>query len=350
MQSSFAVFGMIKRHMAIRLLLNAVSFFKLGKLFPKACGQGLIFTLHHVRPAAPSTFDPNALLNITPEFLEQAIIASKEAGLIAVRLEDLPTLLAGADTSKKYVCFTLDDGYKDNAEFAAPIFRKHNVPYTIFICPGLTRRTRTMWWETVADILRDHSKISFDFGSGLEDLKVTSWYGKQAAFFRFAKFVEVTDEDNAVQRIDILAKSLGIDPMAIVERDVMNEAELRALAKDPLVSFGGHTMTHCNLARVTPERLQYELSESCKVTAGYAGKSIPTFAYPYGHSHTVGKREFAAAKKLGLKLAVTTQPGVLKACSLDNVTALNRVSLNGWYQRPRFVKALISGVPFLFVK
>ncbi len=350
MQSSFAVLAMIKRHLAIRLLLNAVSYLKLASLFPKASGQGLIFTLHHVRPATSSAFDPNALLNITPEFLEQAIVASQQAGLIPVRLEDLPTLLAGLDKSKKYVCFTLDDGYKDNAEFAAPIFRKHNVPYTIFICPGLTNRTRTMWWETVAYILRDNAEISFDFGSGPEVLKLISWHAKQAAFFRFAKFVELTDEDSAVQKIDALAKSLGIDLMAIVEREIMSESELRALAKDPLVSFGGHTMTHCNLARVSPDRLNYELSESCKVVAGYAGKSVDSFAYPYGHSYTVGKREFSAAKNLGLKLAVTTQPGVLKACSLDNVTALKRVSLNGWYQHPRFVKALISGVPFLFVK
>lgn len=350
MQSSFAVFGLIKRHMTIRLLLNAVSYLKLGALFPKAGGQGVIFTLHHVRPATNRAFDPNGLLDITPEFLEAAIITVKEAGLIPVRLEDLPALLAGPDKTKKYVCFTLDDGNKDNAEFAAPVFRKHNVPYTIFVCPGLSKRIRTMWWETVAAILRENSEITFDFGAGIEKLETKNKFSKQALFFRFVKFVEETDEDSAVEKIDALAKSLRIDPLAIVEREIMTEAELRALAKDPLVSYGAHTMTHTNLVNATPERLMFELSESCKLVAAYSGKAVTTFAYPYGHTYAVGKREFQAAAEVGLKLAVTTQPGVLRSCSLDNLHALKRVSLNGGYQNTRFVKALISGVPFLFVK
>ncbi len=350
MQSWASVTGMIAKHLGIHALLFAVAFFRLEWLFPRAGGQGLIFTLHHVRPPIHRSFDPNGLLSITPDFLEQAIITAKQAGLEPVRLENLPALLAGADKSKKYVCFTLDDGNKDNAEFAAPIFRKHNVPYTIFVCPGLSGRTRTMWWETVAAILRENDKIRFDFGAGPKTLTLTNWFSKQAAFFRFSTFAEVTDEDSAVQKIDALAQSLGINAMAIVERDIMSEAELQALAKDPLVTFGGHTMTHSNLARVSPERLHFELSESCKMISAFAGKPVTTFAYPYGHTHTVGQREYAAAKSIGVELAVTTQPGMLNSGSLNNMTALKRISLNGWYQHPRFVKALVSGVPFLFVK
>lgn len=350
MQSTRSVLGMMTKHLCIRALLNTVALFRLGKLFPKVSGQGVIFTLHHVRPALHHAFDPNALLDITPEFLETVILTAKQAGLRPVRLEDLPGHLAAPDKSQKYVCFTLDDGNKDNAQYAAPIFRKHNVPYTIFICPGFSRRTRTMWWETVAHVLRQNQSITFDFGAGAETLHIKNRFRKHMAFFKFANFVERVSEDSAVIKIDAWAKSLGINPVAIVEREIMSEAELRELAKDPLVTYGGHTMTHINLARASAERLQLELAESLKVVTEYAGKPVSTFAYPYGHSYTVGQREFDAAKNLGWKLAVTTQPGVLKLCSLDHPTALKRISINGWYQKPRFVKALISGVPFLFLK
>jgi peptidoglycan/xylan/chitin deacetylase (PgdA/CDA1 family) len=350
MQNMASVLGMIAKHLGIHALLNTVALLQLGKLFPHAAGRGVIFTLHHVRPATNLAFDPNGLLDITPEFLEATIVAIKEAGHIPVRLEDLPALLASPDRSKKYVCFTLDDGNKDNAEYAAPIFRKHNIPYTIFVCPGLSMRARTMWWETVAVVLRENTEITFDFGAGPETLRIKNNFHKQAMFFRFAKFVEGIDEDLAVERIDALAKSVGINPMAIVEREIMTVAELRVLAKDPLVTFGGHTMTHTNLANATADRMMFELLESCKLISEYSGKAVTTFAYPYGHSYTVGKREFQAAADIGLKLAVTTQPGVLKNCSQNHLTALKRVSLNGWYQHTRFVKALVSGVPFLFMK
>jgi peptidoglycan/xylan/chitin deacetylase (PgdA/CDA1 family) len=350
MQGMVSVLRMIAKHFGIHALLNIVAVLQLAKLFPKAAGQGVIFTLHHVRPPTNRSFDPNGLLDVTPEFLEQAILTVKEAGLTPVRLEDLPGLLASPDKSKKYVCFTLDDGNRDNAEYAAPIFRRHNVPYTVFVCPGLSRRTRTMWWETAALILRENSAISFDFGAGIEKLAIKGKLNKQAAFLRFAKFVELTDEDSAVEKIDTLAKSLGINPLSIVEEEIMTEAELRVLTKDPLVTLGGHTMTHCKLAHTTTERLRFELAESCNLVADYSGKPVTTFAYPYGHSYAVGMREHEATRNAGLQLAVTTQPGVLRNNSLSNPYALKRVSLNGWYQRKRFVKALISGVPFLFVK
>jgi hypothetical protein len=43
---------------------------------------------------------------------------------------------------------------------------------------------------------------------------------------------------------------------------------------------------------------------------------------------------------------VTTQPGVLGPWSVERPTAIARVSLNGLYQKKRYVKALISGIPF----
>jgi peptidoglycan/xylan/chitin deacetylase (PgdA/CDA1 family) len=315
-----------------------IAFLHLEKLLPHAAGRGVIFTLHHVRPFVNRGFNPNALLEITPEFLEQAILEAKRAGLEPVRLEDLPRLLA-ADNTRKFVCFTLDDGNRNNLEYAAPIFRKHNVPYTIFICPGLTTRTTTMWWETVSAVLRKVETVQIDFGAGLETLS-----NKQKTFSKFARYVQSVPEDEAVIKINALAQSVGIDPRAIVEQDIMSEAELKKLSADPLLSLGAHSMTHRNLARLSPADLQVEIIQSCKAVSAYAGKSVTSFAYPYGWQSAAGGREFVATKAAGISVAVTTQPGVLR--NLGNLTGLSRVSLNGLYQKPKYVRALISGIAF----
>jgi peptidoglycan/xylan/chitin deacetylase (PgdA/CDA1 family) len=127
----------------------------------------------------------------------------------------------------------------------------------------------------------------------------------------------------------------------------MTAEELRRLsASDEFVALGAHTMTHPNLARVGAERLRYELGQSAIEVAGYCGRAPKAFAYPYGGRRAVGPRESQVALDCGYGVAVTTQPGVLSSASLDKPMLLPRVSLNGLYQRKRFVRALVSGLPF----
>jgi peptidoglycan/xylan/chitin deacetylase (PgdA/CDA1 family) len=339
------VFSEGSRQLTIKSALNIISVLQLDRLWPKSVARGVIFTLHHVRPAVDRGFNPNYSLEITPEFLELAIITAKEQGLEPVQLEDLPELLETASSERKFVCFTLDDGYRNNAEFAAPIFRKHNVPYTIFVCPGFAKRQKTMWWETVAAVLNVADTIKFDFGAGLKTIQTRSHWQKQNLFYRFSDFVHATDEGHAVSVIDQLARDYKIDPMAIVDREVMTEVELAHLSADPFVRFGGHTMCHCNLARVDEAFLRYEIEESCNVVSQYGKRKVTSFAYPYGGRFAASEREFAIVKNLGLAIAVTTQPGII-ADQSENLTGMKRVSLNGFYQKKRYVKALASGLPY----
>ncbi|HSR80135.1 MAG TPA: polysaccharide deacetylase, partial [Hyphomicrobiaceae bacterium] len=70
------------------------------------------------------------------------------------------------------------------------------------------------------------------------------------------------------------------------------------------------------------------------------------FSYPYGDQASAGPREFGLAKELGLKTGVTTRRGLIHPRHATELTALPRVSLNGEYQKQRYVKVLLSGAPF----
>lgn len=339
------------KYAVIRAGLEAIALSPLERLFPSIGGRGLIFTLHHVHPETKGqAFEPNAILSVTPAFLKEAIQAALEHNLTPVHLHDLPALLADPADTRNFVAFTLDDGYRNNAEFAAPVFREFDIPYTIFITSGFVERTRSMWWETAAAIIRESASIEFDFGYGLETVISATLDQKLATFERFASFVGSIDEDEAVQRIDETAMHRhGINPLTIVDALVMNEAELRSLSKDSLAHFGAHTVTHVNLCRVDPNRLQREIADSTSAVERYVGQRPQSFSYPYGWSRATGKREANAARRAGFGLAVTTQPGVLGSYSLEQPMLLPRVSLNGYFQKKRYVKALISGLPFRFM-
>ena len=76
------------------------------------------------------------------------------------------------------------------------------------------------------------------------------------------------------------------------------------------------------------------------------GRPCRHFSYPYGCAKSAGPREFRIAEELGIETAVTTQKGLLYPEHAHELTALPRLSLNGDFQDIRYVKALLSGVPF----
>lgn len=334
------------KHGAIRAGLEGVALTRAGALWPAAAGRGMIFTLHHVRPARRGGFDPIATLSVTPEFLDQTIRVCVETGLTPVALDDLPRLLADPEDKRRFAAFTLDDGLRNNAEHAAPVFRRHGVPYTIFVAQGFVERTRSMWWETAKVLTRSKDRFEFDFGHGPETVSAQTLSQKQDAYERIVHFVHSNDEDAAVAQVERAARSRMIDPLAIVDQLIMTAEELKALSADPLCRFGAHTKTHIAMARVDEARLAEEVIGSMDAVEAYVGYRPTTFAYPYGTKVAISQREFDAVANAGIKLAVTTRPGVLTADSFNQPTQLPRVSLNGHYQRRRYVEALLTGLPF----
>jgi peptidoglycan/xylan/chitin deacetylase (PgdA/CDA1 family) len=310
-----------------------------------ARGLGAIFTLHHVRPRPTTAFQPNDILDITPEFLETAILTLKSEGYQFIRLEDIPARLTGDQTST-FACFTLDDGYRDNAEFAAPVFTRHNVPFTIFLTKGFIDATQSMWWETLDALLNKADRLDFDFGNGTETVAAETGAQKLKAFDRVAEFVNSTDEHQAVKQLDQVAKRAGIDALDITRTLTMREDELKALLDNPLVSFGAHTVSHRGLARLSTHDSEQEIAQSIERVARITGEAPASFAYPYGNDRSFSPRERSLLKRAGMDIAVTTRPGTLNSKHAADMTALPRISLNGLYQKARYVRALASGIPF----
>jgi peptidoglycan/xylan/chitin deacetylase (PgdA/CDA1 family) len=338
------------KYSVIRAGLDAISLLQIDRLMPSAAQNGLIFTLHHVRPAVQGQkFTPNAILSVTPEFLEATIQQVLEAGMVPVHVHELPELLRDNSENKRYVCFTLDDGYRNNAEYAAPVFRRYNIPYTIYITSGFAERKAILWWEVIEQVLRENTSLSFDFGAGMQTMPLKTSLQKKAAFARFARYVDNSNEDEAVSRIAELALCCGIDPMRITRDLTMDITELQALQQrdNGLVHFGAHTVSHINLSRVDAMRMKQEIEASAQWLQTNLGRTPLSLAYPYGWKTAVSQKTFSVARESGFTVAVTTQPGMLNAAVLQHPQSFPRVSLNGYFQKKRYIRALISGIPFI---
>lgn len=312
-------------------------------------GQGAIFTLHHVRPKFTRPFHPNDLLEVTPEFLDDALATLKASGYDFIRIEDIPDRLASKST-RPFACFTLDDGNRNNKTEAAPVFTRHGAPFTIFITKGFIEGTRSLWWETLEALLNKTPAIDFDFGIGPEPVPAATPAQKLAAYRRITDFVSTADEAHAVEQLDAEARRHGVDPLSITRHLTMRADELRELAANPLVSYGAHTVSHRGLARLSDTDARREISHSVEAVPSMTGKAANGFAYTYGDARSVSPRERQILRDLGIRIGVTTRPGVLTTDMLGDMTALPRISFNGLYQKGRYVRALASGIPFRVMK
>ncbi|MCP1198876.1 polysaccharide deacetylase family protein [Notoacmeibacter sp. MSK16QG-6] len=327
------------RHLAIRTALEALAATTTAAGIRSKAHHSVIFTLHHVRPASGEPFDPNAHLSVTPEFLDIAIRECLACGFTPVALADLPRRLE-AEPDGRFVSFTLDDGYRDNRDHAATVFRRHGVPYTIFLTKGFAQRTSTIWWETAEKAIRAIDAWAID-GRAFDCRTIS---GKRRAYRYTACMVEkAADECRAVEIVDAEAARSGVSPVEIVQELVMDEDELAAFAKsEPLAHFGVHTLTHRIMSKLSPDTIQQEIADCAEWIGALIGERPTTIAYPYGYDWACGIREAEAAAAAGLSVGVRTTPGKITGAPSE-LLLLPRVSLNGFYQQRRFVRALLSG-------
>ena len=311
-----------------------------------AQGAGVILTLHHVRPRGEGGFRPNALLEITPEFLDRTLSLIRAEGYDLVTLDEALLRLSAPRKGRFFVALTFDDGYRDNVEHAWPVLAKHGAPWTLFVTTGFADRTARLWWLELEEAIRALPAISLALPDGPFTASSGSDAEKQRAFDRLYWRLRKQPEAILLAAISTLAGKAGIDTAALAERECLPWETLRALAGAPGVTIGAHTLSHPMLARHDEAFAQAEIVDSKTRLEAELGMPIRHFAYPVGDPTSAGPREFALAREAGFASGVTTRPGHVFAEHAAHPHALPRVSLNGLHQDEAAVRALLSGVPF----
>ena len=332
------------RHAIIRAGFSALSLTGAHHLLrPMLAGVGTIFMLHHVRPRRADAFQPNHHLEITPEFLHATLLHLRSEGVDVVSLDEMAARLASGDTTKRFACFTCDDGYRDNRDHALPVLRAFNAPVAVYVASDFADGRGRLWWAALERVIAKADAIEVALSGVVTRLDCATLDAKQIAFDRMHGFLRGLSEDDVRREISALCTAQGIDEMGISRELCMGWDELRGFAADPLVTIGAHTMSHCNLARQSELGAADEMRLSRTRIEDALQRPALHLAYPYGDKLAAGGREFALAKTLGFRTAVTTRPGMIFADNAAQLTALPRVSLNGNYQDTRFLPVLTSG-------
>ncbi len=338
------------RYAAIRGMFEGLAVSGLTALirnFSRA--RGVIFTIHRVLPDDPADFSPNAILQIKPDFLDYAIRRVRALGFDIVDLDEAIRRIEADFDVKRFVVFTFDDAYRDNLKFALPILRRHQCPFTLYVPTAFVDGVGEVWWQALEDIIASQQAIAVEVDGDTDYLPTASLAEKNAAYDAVYARMRTMPEPARIGLIRDLAVKYDFDLAAHCRALIMDWADLRHFASDQLCTLGAHTVHHYELAKLPLEQARSEIEMSLKVLEAQFGRRPLHLSYPIGSRVAAGMREYAMARELGLRSAVTTIPGGLYRRHRAALTALPRVSLNGLFQARRYMDVFATPAVFSLI-
>jgi|SRR5688572_18608648 peptidoglycan/xylan/chitin deacetylase (PgdA/CDA1 family) len=307
-------------------------------------GAGVILMFHRILPAeSRPRIGGHARLEITPDALEQTIQYFARRKYDVYSPDELHHFLTGAKKAHKpFVLFTFDDGYVDNLTHAYPIFKKHNIPFTVNVSTCFPERTAIIWWYLLEDLILTREQLWFEFEGKIYDFDCKTSEAKTVTYTatrRLFKFANVRERQKLTHSVLI---ANNVDLLKKADEVALTWDQIKQLASDPLVTIGAHTVNHYVLSTLSAKEVQYEILESRHILEAKLEKQIDHFAYPFGNRREANAREFRIAAQCGFKTAMTTRTGNIFSAHGSHLNTLPRYDLTQ-IALPRDLDLVTSG-------
>ncbi len=296
----------------------------LYKYYFSSRSQAIIFMLHRVCDFEKGKLFPNENMKVSPSFLENFILKMKSKGYEFISLDQLYDILVRGEKTNRKILLTLDDGYKDNYLRAYPIFKKHKVPFCIYVTTSFPEGTAILWWYILEDIILKNDYIFLSIG---KKFLCETEKEKISTFLQIRKIIMELPQEFLLENIQKLFSIYDIDWYCKTKELALSWEEIQTMAKDDLCTIGCHTTNHYVLSTLSYDNLRKEIIESRLLLESKIGKKIEHFCYPFGGRREATKREYQMVKKLGFKTATTTLVGTITQKYLHKLYSLPRIML-----------------------
>lgn len=269
--------------------------------------KGVVLMLHRVCERINGHLPNNEHLKISPAFLEKVIVRYKKAGFSFLSLDQLYDYLSGKIKSDKpFVCFTLDDGYLDNFENAYPIFKKHQVPFAIFVATDFPDKKAVLWWYVIEQLILNSTEIQLSDGS---KYTCKTFQEKWDTFRYIREKVLMLDQHNLVNELNELFVNYQLDWLAPIQSLSMNWEQVKVLCQEPLCTIGSHTVSHVALNKLSMKDMDNEITSGINIINYHTDYKPTYFAYPYGSEKENGDREYNYIRNSDIKMAFISYGG-----------------------------------------
>jgi peptidoglycan/xylan/chitin deacetylase (PgdA/CDA1 family) len=282
--------------------------------------RGCLLTFH--RGSSPKLWEklPNRDFYLDIEFIDRFLSHLVAQRWDVVTIDEALRRSGCADDNSRYVNFSIDDCYRDAFELVAPVFRRHNVPLTLFVTTGIPDGTASLWPVGLEYTLLERDEILLDGHL----LRLSTSEDRRATYQRIAA---QWDGSDAPRRYAAFCAENRVDINAMHWAHAITWEMLETLVKDPLIEIGAHTVTHPRISSLARDAALAELEGARERLKERLGINIEHFAFPYGRSGDCGPRDFALAREAGFLSAATTRKGLVRGG--QDRFSLPRNTING---------------------
>ena len=227
-----------------------------------------------------------------------------------VGMQEMVRRLAEGDSPELLVAITFDDGYADNYWNAFPILQRYGVPATIFLTTGGLDSCEPLWFERLAGAVRRTAREFIDLEA---DIPRRFWMRTMAeradSNRRIFALLRTMKNRERLEWLPRILKDLGAAEPAIIGSGMLTWDQVRTMNAAG-IDFGGHTVTHPFLSKLTPAETAWEVSECKRRIEEELQRPAEHFAYPNGREEDIATENKEALRAAGYRAAVTTIWGV----------------------------------------
>lgn len=248
-----------------------------------------------LQPGEPTASEFEARLNWVRKCFNVLPLAEAVGGLRSRRLP------------RRALSITFDDGYRDNAELAAPILARLGLPATFFVATGFLDGGR-MFNDTVIETVRHATTLDLsDVGLGRHaPATVADRRAAIAAILSGLKYRPLRERE------EVTAKIAARATMPLPGDLMMRSAQVAELKRAGF-EIGGHTVNHPILAELDVEAGRREIADGRSRLEEITGAPVRLFAYPNGRPMQDYRREHVdIVRDLGFLGAVSTARGAAR--------------------------------------
>jgi len=312
---------------AARILSPPLYYSQLHRLTrPIYAGIGQILMFHRVLPiTGKPRIHNHKSLEISREQLENVIVFFKKRNYEFISLDDLLKIKGILPGRRKFVVFTFDDGYVDNYLYAYPIFKKHHVPFTIYLATCLPDSHAILWWYLLEDLVLDRDMIQLEVEGNKVSFRTETMKDKEIAFNKIRNWFAHADERKLSALVGSLFSGIEEAIPAKTKELSLTWQQIIELSNDPLVTIGSHTVNHFPLDSLTAEKSTYEITQSKKIIESHINKEVKHFCYPLG-SH--GNKEIQILKNTTYTTSTTIKMANIFPENLKHPFSLPRIMIN----------------------